>query len=152
MIRAPAPIARHGEGAGGEQILTVPEVAPDLRAELLQRGCIKEIIKGDVTREIRLPLSRGSVRIIHGTLRAMLYAAVHDGVLVANPAEHLGRHLKLVPGAATRQKEIKAMTRAQLAAFLAAATAAEAQGEERRLYPFFLLLARAGLSVQTLGS
>jgi len=67
------------------------------------------------------------------------------GVLVANPAERLGRHLKLVPGAATRQEEIKAMTRAQLAAFLAAATAAEAQGEERRLYPFFPLLARAGL-------
>ena len=37
------------------------------------------------------------------------------------------------------------MTRVKLAAFLAAATAAEAQGEERRLYPFLLLLARAGL-------
>ena len=109
-----------------------------LLAELLQRGWIKEITEGGVTREVRLPLSRGSVRIIHATLRAMLYAAVDDGVLVANPAERLGRHLKLVPGATTRQEEIKAMTRPQLAAFLAAATAAEAQGEERRLHPFFL--------------
>ena len=116
-----------------------------LLAELLQRGWIKKITKGGVTREVRLPLRRGSVRIIHATLRAMLYAAVDDGVIVANPVERLGRHLKLVPAAATRQEEIKAMTRAQLAAFLAAATAADAQGEDRRLYPFFLLLARAGL-------
>ena len=116
-----------------------------LLAKLLQRGWIKEISEGGVTREVRLPLSRGSVHIIHATLRAMLYAAVDDGALVANPAERLGRHLKLVPGAATRQEEIKAMTRAQLAEFLAAATSIEALGEERRFYPFFLLLARTGL-------
>jgi integrase len=72
-----------------------------LLAELLQRGWIKDITEAGVAREVRLPLSRGSVRIIHATLRAMLYAAVDDGVLVANPAERLGRHLKLVPGTAT---------------------------------------------------
>ncbi len=116
-----------------------------LLAELLQRGWVKKITKDGVTQEVRLPLRRGSVRIIHATLRAMLYAAVDDGVIVANPAERLGRHLKLVPAPATRQEEIKAMTREQLAAFLAAATAADAGGEDRRLYPFFLLLARAGL-------
>jgi len=75
----------------------------------------------------------------------MLYAAVDDGVIIANPAERLGRHLKLAPAPATRQEEIKAMTREQLAAFLAASTAADARGEDRRLYPFFLLRARAGL-------
>ena len=66
-------------------------------------------------------------------------------MIVANPAQRLGRHLKLVPGPATHQAEIKAMTLKQLAAFLAAATAADARGEDRRLYPFLLLLARAGL-------
>ncbi len=116
-----------------------------LLAELLQRGWIKTITEDGIPREVRPPLRRGSVRIIHVTLRAMLYAAVDDGVIIANPAERLGRHLKLVPAAATRQEEIKAMTRGQLAAFLAAATAADARGEDRRLYPFFLLLARAGL-------
>ena len=109
-----------------------------LLAELLQRGWVKRITKDGVTQEVRLPLKRGSVRIIHTTLRAMLYAAVDDGVIVANPAERLGRHLKLVPAPATRQEEIKAMTREQLAAFLAAATAADARGEDCRLYPFFL--------------
>ena len=116
-----------------------------LLAELLQRGWVKTITKGGVTQEIRLPLRRGSVRIIHATLRAMLYAAVDDGVIVANPAERLGRHLKLVPAPATRQEEIKAMTREQLSAFLAAAMAVDVRGEDRRLYPFFLLLARTGL-------
>jgi integrase len=75
----------------------------------------------------------------------MLYAAVDDGVIIANPAERLGRHLKLAPAPAARQEEIKAMTREQLAAFLAAATAPDARGEDRRLYPLLLLLARAGL-------
>ena len=72
---------------------------------------------------------------------------VDDGVIVANPAECLRRHLKLVPASATRQEEIKAMTREQLASLLAAATVADARGEDRRLYPFFLLLARTGLRI-----
>jgi hypothetical protein len=71
-----------------------------LLAELLQRGWVKKITKDGVTQEVRLPLRRGSVRIIHATLRAMLYAAVDDGVIVVNPAERLGRHLKLVPARA----------------------------------------------------
>ena len=37
------------------------------------------------------------------------------------------------------------MTRQQLAAFLAAAMPPDARGEDRRLYPFFLLLARTGV-------
>ena len=114
-----------------------PSPAPDVRprqgpappegshqdppGRVLQRGWVKKITKDGVTREVRLPLRRGSVRIIHATLRAMLYAAVDDGVIVANPAERLGRHLKLVPAPATRQEEIKAMTRGSRR-LLAAAT------------------------------
>jgi len=59
-------------------------------------------------------------------------------VISANPAARLGRHLRLVPSVATRQEEIKALTREQLSAFLAAAAA-----KERRWHP--LWLARTGL-------
>jgi len=90
-------------------------------------------------------LSRATVRIIHATLRAMLNAAIDDGVLVANPADKLGRYLRLVPVTAARQDEIKAFTRLQLAAFLGAAMAPDATAHERRHFPFFLCLARAGL-------
>ena len=48
----------------------------------------------------------------------MLRAAVDDGVLLSNPAEKLGRQLRLVASKATRQEEIKAMTREQRRAFL----------------------------------
>ena len=48
-----------------------------------------------------------------------LAAAVDDGVIPANPAEKLGRHLRLVMPKAVRQEEIKAMTREQRQLFLA---------------------------------
>ena len=51
----------------------------------------------------------------------MLRAAVDDGVLLSNQAEKLGRQLRLVASKATRQEEIKAMTREQRRAFLDAA-------------------------------
>jgi len=93
---------------------------------------------------VRLPLARDSVRIIHATLRALLNAAVDDGVIIANPADKLGRTLRLVVNAKTRQEEVKAMTRDQLGAFLAAARNAPT-AYERRYYPLFLLLARTGM-------
>jgi len=102
----------------------------------LQRGRIKEWLAGAWARGY----ARDSVRLMHGILRAMLNAAIDDGVIVANPADKLGRQLKLALGAAHRQEEIKAMTREQLAVFLATA-----QRTEPRLYPLFLTLARAGM-------
>lgn len=60
-------------------------------------------------------LVRNSVRIIHATLRAMLNAAVDDGVILSNPAGRLGRQLRLVQRAGERQEAIKAFTREQLA-------------------------------------
>ena len=41
----------------------------------------------------------------------MLKASVDDGVLLSNPAEKLGRQLRLVTPKATRQEQIKAMTK-----------------------------------------
>lgn len=66
-------------------------------------------------------LARNTVRNIHAALRAIVRAAVDDGVLLSNPAEKLGRQLRLITSKATRQEEIKAMTREQRRAFLDAA-------------------------------
>jgi len=85
-------------------------------------------------------LARRTVGLIHATLRAMLSAAVDDGVLVANPANKLGRNLRLGVPKATVQEEVKAFTRGQLQLFLETA-----RRSTPRLYPLFLLLARAGL-------
>jgi site-specific recombinase XerD len=63
---------------------------------------------------------------------------------VANPAERLGRHLRLVATATARQEEIKAMTRKQLASFLGVSATA-AKEYERSHYGLFLLLARTGM-------
>ncbi len=112
--------------------------------ERLRQGKVRTIAEGEVTKEVRLPLARDSVRIIHATLRALLNAAVDDGVIIANPADKLGRTLRLVVNAKTRQEEVKAMTRDQLGAFLAAARNAPT-AYERRYYPLFLLLARTGM-------
>jgi integrase len=107
-----------------------------MKLRLLQRGTIKALLADKLGRG----QARGSVRIMHATLRALLNAAIEDGVIAANPAARLGRSLRLVPVPAARQEQIKAFTRAQLAIFLLAA-----REHARRLYPLFLLLARAGL-------
>ena len=66
-----------------------------------------------------------------------------DGLLVANPADKLGRTLRLATSSNVRQEEIKALTREQISSFLAASAATT--GSARRYYPFFLLLARTGM-------
>src|SRR5262249_46482696 len=48
-------------------------------AEKLREGKVKKIFAGTISTEVRGPLARHSVRIIHATLRAMLNAAVDDG-------------------------------------------------------------------------
>jgi hypothetical protein len=77
-------------------------------------------MEGDLAKE-REPLARNTVRNIHAVLRAMLKSAVDDGVLLANPAEKLGRQLRFLTSKATRQEDIKAMSRDQRRVFLEAA-------------------------------
>jgi integrase len=73
----------------------------------------------------------------------MFSDAVDDGVLLANPALHLGRRQRRRPdklSAADRVRNIRPMTQAELGTFLAAAQ------EATPLYaPLFLVLAHAGL-------
>jgi len=114
-----------------------------LLTQKLVEGKVRRITEGDVTREVRQPLARNSVRLIHAPLRALLNAAVEDGLIVANPADRLGRSLRLAVTPKARQDEIKAFTREQVSAFLAAS--AVFKGSERRYYPLLLLLARTGM-------
>ena len=55
---------------------------------------------------------------MHATMRVILNAAVDDGLIIANPADKLGRSLKLVTRTKNRQELIKAMNREQRDAFL----------------------------------
>lgn len=82
----------------------------------LQRGKIKAFLAGKLETH-----RRNSVRIMHATIRAMLNAAVDDALIVANPADKLGRSLQLVAKTKVRQEQIKAMDRAQRDRFLATA-------------------------------
>jgi len=102
----------------------------------LQKGRVKAFLAD----KLASGLSRNSVRIIHATLRAMLNCAIDDGLILANPADKLGRQLRLVQRATERQEEIKALTRDQLSAFLTGASE-----KDRRHTALFLLMARTGL-------
>ena len=122
-----------------------------LPVQQLHRGRIKDFLGGKLTElkparrpdqqiEERETFARNTVRNIHATLRTLLKAAVDDGMLLVNPAEKLGRQLRLVTSKATRQEEIKAMTRDERHAFLTAAAE-----EVPRYYPLFLTLAGTGM-------
>lgn len=100
----------------------------------------KARVKLLLTAKLGSDLARGSVRVILATLRAMLNAAVDDGVLLVNPADKLGRQLRLVPSKVARQEQVKAFTREQLATFLDTA-----EREEAAIYPLLFCLARTGM-------
>jgi integrase len=90
------------------------------RVRDLQRGKIKAFLATKL--EDHKP---NSVRLMHATLRVILNAAVDDGLIVANPADKLGRALKLRAKTKVRQEHIKAMDRNQRDRFLAVAYARE---------------------------
>ncbi len=107
-----------------------------IKTRQLHKGRIKAFLAHKLTSG----LSRNSVRIIHATLRAMLNSAVDDGVILANPADKLGRQLRLIQPAKARQEEIKAFTAEQLAEFLAASAE-----HDLRHYPLWLSISRTGM-------
>jgi integrase len=104
----------------------------------LHRGLIKSLL----AEKLSSGLAVDTVRLIHATIRAMLNAAVDDGVIVANPANRLGKALRLVRPKSARQEEIKAFDRAQNARFLETA-----QATAPRLYALFFTMSRTGLRV-----
>jgi integrase len=109
-----------------------------MKVRELHRGLIKSLL----AEKAKSGLAVDSVRLIHATLRAMLNAAVDDGVILANPANRLGKVLRLVRSKTARQERIKAFDRVQTSRFLAALLA-----EVPRLYPLFFTMARTGLRI-----
>lgn len=118
----------------------LPEFGP-LRLSHVQRAHVKEFL----LRRLESGLSRGSVKLIHAVLRALLASAVSDGLLVGNPAQGLGKELQLSRPADQEHAEVeeRAMMREQLRCFLA--TVVTPHRYDRRYYELFLTLARAGL-------
>jgi integrase len=106
------------------------------KVQHLMRGQIKAFLAN----KLQAGKSKNTVRIMHATVRAMLKAAVDDGLIMSNPAEKLGRQLHLVVSKATRQEEIKAMTSEQRHAFLT-----KAAKVEPKYYPLFFALAGTGM-------
>jgi integrase len=106
---------------------------------MLQRG----VIRAFLAEKLVSGLERNSVRSIHATLRALLYAAIDDGLIKSNPASKLGKQLRLVKRTQERQEQVKALTREQLGYFLA--TAAKAEPKYSRYWPLFFTMARTGV-------
>ena len=107
-----------------------------VRVRDLERGRIKLFL----TEKLSAGLEKRTVRNVQAAFRAMLNAAVEDGLIVTNPAAKLGRVLKLAVSKSTRQEEIKALTKAQRQQFLEAAFR-----EAPRYYPLFFVLAGTGM-------
>jgi integrase len=111
---------------------------PQLGAErvyLLDRGPLKALLASK-----RQTLARATVAAILAVLRAVLNAAIDDGLITSNPAAALGRTLRLGISRAARQEQIKALTAGQIEALLEAAPHVAP-----RYAGLYLLLARAGL-------
>ena len=101
------------------------------------------MIKAFLAQKRASGLSKNSVRLIRSTLSVMLSDAVDDGIILVNPALHLGRGHRGRTDSVTqgdRQRTIRPMSRDQLLAFLASA-----HEHSHRYAPLFLLLAHTGL-------
>ena len=107
-----------------------------VRVHEMDRGRIKLFL----SEKLNAGLEKRTVRNIQSVLRAMLNAAIEDGVMATNPSAKLGRALKLTVSKSTTQEEIKAMTVAQRQAFLATAL-----HEAPRYYPLLFVLAGTGM-------
>jgi len=87
-------------------------------------------------------LATGSIYAVYATLRAMLNAAIEDGLRADNPAARLGKTLHLHPSKLARQAAIRkrALDREQTRRLLE-----ECRTTEPAWYPLVLLLVRTGL-------
>ena len=136
------PTIKHRTYVGYDRLLTVHviPVLGSIPVQRLHRSQIKDFLASKLVVVGPNSLTKNTVRNIHATLRAMLRAAVDDGLLTNNPAEKLGRQLRLVTPKVTRQENIKSMTREQRLCFLV-----QAQQDCPRLYPLFATLAGTGM-------
>src|SRR5215475_3205926 len=108
---------------------------PEVRAFLVQ--CRKQGIAG-------APLATGSIYAVYATLRALLNAAIEDGLRADNPAARLGKVLHLHPSKLARQAAIRrrALDREQTHRLLE-----HCRTIEPAWYPLVLTLPRTGLRI-----
>lgn len=113
---------------------------PELRAFLI--GCRKRGIGDPARKRPPGPLATGSIYAVYATLRAMLNAAIEDGIRADNPAARLGKVLHLHPSKKARLAAIlkRALDREQTHRLLE-----HTRTVEPAWYPVVLLLVRAGL-------
>jgi integrase len=111
----------------------------------IQRNAIKEFVS-DISHATRIAdeqtgetvpkFSRNTLRLIICALRAVLNAAMEDGLIESNPAVRMGRFAK----SAKPTHQASAMTREEVGEFLTAVREVCPEW-----YPFFLSALRAGL-------
>jgi integrase len=90
-----------------------------------------------VVNEITVPrFSKNTLRLVVCVLRAVMNAAVEDGLIEVNPASKVGRFTK----SEKPTRQASAMSRAEAEKFLASAKELSPE-----LYPLFLMALRAGL-------
>jgi integrase len=113
---------------------------PELRAFLID--CRAHGVGDSLRRRPGRPLKPGSVYAIYATLRAMLNAAIEDGLRRDNPAAKLGKVLHLHPTKQARRAAIiaRALDREQTQQLLE-----HTRTVESGWYPLILTLVRAGL-------
>jgi integrase len=113
---------------------------PELRAFLID--CRAHGVGDSLRRRPGHPLKPGSVYAIYATVRAMLNAAIEDGLRRDNPAAKLGKVLHLHPTKQARRAAIgaRALDREQTQTLLE-----HTRTQEPGWYPLVLTLARAGL-------
>src|SRR5262249_19120670 len=87
--------------------------------------------------------SRNMLRLMRATISVILGDAVDDGLLNLNPVAQLARRRRTQAGTVTavdRQRTIRPLTSDELTVALTTA-----ETTDRRVYPYLLTLARAGL-------
>src|SRR4030095_16351009 len=113
---------------------------PELRAFLID--CRAHGVGDSLRRRPGRPLKPGSVYAIYATLRALLNAAIEDGLRRDNPAAKLGKVLHLHP---TKQQRLAAIRARALDREQTQTLLEHTRTQEPGWYPLILTLARAGL-------
>ena len=115
----------------------LPRFSTDQKVRTLQRAAIKAWAL-----KLREDLARASTKLAFTTLRAMLQAAVDDGVLATNPAQGLARTLGLGKSKGGEKGDVKAFSREQVNLFMETA-----RRDEAHYFPIFLTLYQTGVRI-----
>src|SRR5438093_2277384 len=117
------------------RLYVLPAFAKDQKVRTLQRAQVKGWLLN-----LRERLAKNTVKTAYCTLRAMLSAAIDDGIVSVNVAAGLGKLLKL--GKVKQKEDVRAMTREQVRLFFDTADT-----EAALYYPLLLTMYQCGLRI-----